>query len=274
LGVLLVLVLASPSQSAIFKWTDDKGNIHFTDSLSKIPPQYRKKGELKTMKGVPAESPTSVKLAYPKKSTGVHVIKAKLARGGHYVVQVLLNGSVTADLIVDTGATMIVLSDRVGERLGIYHNSHLPKIDLNTAGGKVKAPLFVLDSLKLGEAEISHVEATTNPHMEGMDGLLGMAFLGEFKVEMDREKAELILKPLGDPGDALWDGKNEAWWKKKYETYAGTLRHLQRASHQVRGDLQQSMKVKKLIAHYEKLHQALESRADRANLPKEYRSYP
>lgn len=274
LGVLVVLTWASPSQSAIFKWKDENGKIHFTDSLSKIPPQYRKKGELKTMKGAPVDPSEPVQLTRPRKGAGAHVIQAKMGPGGHYVVEVLLNGSVPAELIVDTGATMVVLSDRIGKRLGVHQDPNLPKIELSTAGGRMEAPLFVLDSLKIGDAEVFNLEASTNPNMGAMDGLLGMTFLSEFKVEMDRENAAMILKPLGNPGDPLWDGRNETWWKKKYAAYAGTLRQLHRAAYQLRGNLQETIKIKKLIAHYEKLHKALETRADIVHLPKEYRSYP
>jgi clan AA aspartic protease (TIGR02281 family) len=272
-GVLVFLFLASPSHSAIYKWKDESGKTHFTDNLSKIPPKYRKKGGLETMKGLVAEPSKPVVLKHPKKKSTTHVIQANL-EGGHYVVKVLLNGSVPAELIVDTGATMVVLSERIGKRLGIHHNNSLPKISLSTAGGKMESPLFVLDSLRLGDAEVFNLEATTNPHMGEMDGLLGMAFLGEFKVEMDRQSSIMILKPLGNPDDELWDGRNGTWWKKKYKTYAGTLRNLNQASYQLRGDLQKSMKIKKLTSHYEKLHKALESRADQVNLPEEYRSYP
>lgn len=271
LGVFVFLVLASPIHSAIYKWKDEKGKTHFTDSLSKIPPQYRKKGELKDLKGDTVKSsPTS--LASNKKGK-IHVIKAKQGHGDHYIVEVLLNGSVKANLIVDTGATMVVLSERIGRQLGVNRNSDLPTIGMSTAGGKVEAPLFVLDSLKLGSAEVLNVETTTNPHMGDMDGLLGMAFLGEFKVEMDRQKWEMTLKPLGSPKDELWEGKNQTWWKKKYETYADNLRGLRRAARHTRGE-QKLEQIEKLIAHYEKLHKGLEVRANRANLPNVFRSYP
>jgi clan AA aspartic protease (TIGR02281 family) len=273
-GALIVLILASPSHSAIYKWKDEKGKIHFTDNLSKIPPKYRKKGELKTMKGAPAKPSKPVKLTLPQKKATVHVIKARLAPGGHYMVEVLLNGTVTAELIVDTGATMIMLSNRIGKQLGIYHNSNFPKIGMSTAGGTFQAPLFVLDSLKLGEAEVFNLEATTNPHLTGVDGLLGMSFLGEFKVEMDQGHSEMILRPLYSPGERLWGGKNVAWWQKKYKKYTGILRSLKRVSYNVRGNLQKSVENKKRITHYKKLHKILETRADRYNLPKEYRFYP
>jgi clan AA aspartic protease (TIGR02281 family) len=271
LGVLVFLILASPTHSAIYKWKDDKGKTHFTDSLSKIPAQYRKKGDLRNIKGDTVKSSNSLPL---KKNRTTHVIKAKTGSGDHYIVEVLINGSIKANLIVDTGATMVVLSDELGRRLGIHANSNLPTIGMSTAGGKVEAPLFVLDSLKLGSAEVFNVETTTNPYMGDMDGLLGMSFLGEFKVEMDRQKWEMTLKPLGAPEDELWEGKNQTWWKKKYENYADNLRGLYRAARHVRGDEKKSQKIEQLIAHYEKLHKGLELRANRANLPNVFRSYP
>lgn len=274
LGVLVALLLASPSHSAIYKWKDENGKTHFTDNLSKIPPKYRKKGDLKNSKGDTVKSSDYLKGTNPGSKAKTHVIKAKTGHGEHYIVEVLINGSVPANLIVDTGATMVVLSDRLGRRLGINRNPDLPEIEMSTAGGKVSAPLFVLDSLKIGSAEVLNVEATTNPYMGGMDGLLGMSFLGEFKVEMDRQNWEMTLKPLGNPEDKLWEGKNQTWWKKKYETYADNLRGLHRAARQVEGDEYKSRKVKRLIAHYEKLHKGLESRANRANLPNVFRAYP
>ena len=273
LGVLVFLVLASPSHSAIYKWKDKNGKTHFTDSLSKIPPEYRKKGDLKDIKGETVKS-SSFRKSASKKKPKTHIIKAKSGHGDHYIVEVLLNGSVPANLIVDTGATMVVLSNRIGKRLGIHRNPDLPTIQMSTAGGRVAAPLFVLDSLKIGSAEVLNVEATTNPYMGEMDGLLGMSFLGEFKVEMDRQNWEMTLKPLGNPEDELWEGKNQTWWKKKYETYADNLRQLRRAARHHENDERKLMKINRLIAHYEKLHQGLEDRANQVNLPNVFRAYP
>jgi len=145
---------------------------------------------------------------------------------------------------------------------------------MNTAGGKVEAPLFVLDSVQLGSAEVFNVETTTNPFMGEMDGLLGMSFLGNFKMEMDRQSGELTLKPLGDAGEELWEGKNQTWWKKKYTTYADTLRGLYRAAREMRRDKSRLEEIELLIAHYEKLHKGLEERANRAEVPNAFRSYP
>ncbi len=274
LSVSVVLVFAAPTHSAIYKWKDENGKIHFTDSPSKIPPQYRKKDELETMKGGPKVVSNPVKLLVPEKKLGTHVIQAKPLPGGLYMVKVVINGTIHADLLVDTGASIVVLSNRLGERLGTLYNTNLPQMEFQTAGGKVKTPLFILDSLQLGSVTVHNVEATTNPNLEGMDGLLGMSFLGEFKMEMNREHAWLLLKPYAKKGEELWDGKNAKWWRKKYDTYAGTLRHYQRLEYKARGDFPEHQKIIKMIGHYEKLHKALERRADRVKLPKYYRSYP
>ncbi len=275
LGVLVVLMLASPSHSAIYKWKDENGKTHFTDNLSKIPPQYRKKDELKTMKGAPAESSDPVKLLFPKKQSNGHAIPVKAHGEGHFIVEALINGNVKANLMVDTGATMVILSERLGERLGIKNKKDFPSMSFSTAGGKVESPLFVLESLKIGEAEVFGLEASTNPNFKGnVDGLLGMSFLGEFKLEIDRENSKMLLKPTAERGERLWDGHNEAWWRNKYQTYVKNMRGLRNYVNKYMMSAKEYHNSRKMLAHYAKLHEALDKRADQVNLPKKYRSYP
>ncbi len=268
------MMLASPSQSAIYKWKDENGKTHFTDNLSKIPPQYRKKGELKTMKGAPADSLEPVKLIYPEKQSNSYAIPVKPYRG-HFIVEVQINGNIKANLMVDTGASIVILSEPLGERLGVKNNKDFPSMSFNTAGGKVESPLFVLQSLKIGEAEVFGLEASTNPNFKGaVDGLLGMSFLGEFKVEIDRENSKMLLKPTAEKGEMLWDGHNEAWWRKKYQTYVKNMRGLRNYVNKYMMSAKEYHNSRKMIAHYAKLHEVLDKRADQVNLPKKYRSYP
>ncbi len=274
LGVLVVLTFAVPSQSTIYKWKDEDGKTHYTDSLSKIPPQYRKKGELETMKGVPADPSEPVKLLYPEKQSNGYAIPVRAHGNGHFIVEVLINGNIKANLMVDTGATMVILSERLGERLGV-NNKDFPSMSFNTAGGKVEAPLLVLESLKIGNAEVFGLEASTNPNFNGdVDGLLGMSFLGEFKLEMDRENLKILLKPTGGKGERLWGGHNEAWWRNKYQTYVQSMRKLRHYVNNYMMSAKEYHNSRKMIAHYSKLHQVLDKRADQVNLPKEYRVYP
>src|SRR5881396_571320 len=42
LAACLGLLLPDPAAAETYQWTDKDGNVGFTDSLEKVPPQYRK----------------------------------------------------------------------------------------------------------------------------------------------------------------------------------------------------------------------------------------
>ena len=49
LGAIIIFLLFSVSASAqILKWTDEQGNVHFADDISKVPEKYRSSIESKT----------------------------------------------------------------------------------------------------------------------------------------------------------------------------------------------------------------------------------
>ena len=276
MGVFLVLISAAPSHSKIYKWKDENGKTHFTDSPSKIPPQYRKKDELKTFKGAPADPSTPVKLLLPEVKPTSQSIPVEPYGDGHFLVEVLINGKIKAKLMVDSGATMISLSERIGDILRVTNNKDLPIVESNTAGGKIKSPLFILDSFKVGPFEEFNLEANTIPHFKekGVDGLLGMNFLGEFKMELDRKNSKLLLDPNLVKGEMLWGGHNEAWWRKKYETYVKEIHRIQIILRKYMMEPKERINFIKLLRHYENLHKGFELRADQVSLPKEFRSYP
>lgn len=41
----MLFLMEQPLEGAIFKWKDDRGKVHFTDDLTKIPDRYRLKAE-------------------------------------------------------------------------------------------------------------------------------------------------------------------------------------------------------------------------------------
>lgn len=275
-GVMFVLIFAVPSHSAIYTWKDDKGQTHFTDDASKIPAEYRRKDELKTMDGAPADPSEPVKLNIPESKNDGGAIPVEAYGNGHFLVEVLLNGRIKAKLMVDTGASMVVLSERVGKLLKVSGNKSLPILDFDTAGGKVEHTLFILNSIKAGKAKVFGVEAAINSHFTnaGDDGVLGMSFLGEFKLEMDRTNHKMYLKPIAKRGEMKWGGYNEAWWRKKYKTYVGNMRYYRNLIDNYMMIPKERNNYRKLITHYFKLHEALEKRADYVDLPKEFRVYP
>ena len=93
---------------------------------------------------------------------------------GHYMVQGQINGG-TVQMLVDTGATMIAMPAADAQRLGIdYKKGQIRYV--NTANGTVPAYLVKLDRVKVGDIEISQVDAVVQERGLPII-LLGMSFL-------------------------------------------------------------------------------------------------
>lgn len=119
-------------------------------------------------------------------------------RGSNLIVNAILNDKVTVSLIVDTGASLTVLSQEVAKQLGIGPKSALGEIDTVVADGRVvKAQAILLDSITVGKARVERSMAAVLPSSEfKVDGLLGMSFLKHFVVQVDAKNDLLILERL------------------------------------------------------------------------------
>lgn len=98
---------------------------------------------------------------------------------GHYRAEAFING-VKTNVMVDTGATDVAISQRLADRLGIRSTD---AIRTQTANGDTVAYMTRLASVKLGGIEARNVAAIITPNLEG-DMLLGMSFLGRMDVRL------------------------------------------------------------------------------------------
>ncbi|HSK29667.1 MAG TPA: retropepsin-like aspartic protease [Candidatus Limnocylindria bacterium] len=124
---------------------------------------------------------------------GVTNVPVRFA-GRAAIVTALLNNNVNANLILDTGATVTVISRRIASLLSLRLSGSMMG---HTVGGPISAPVARLGSLKVGTAEVSELSVIVHnfsPH-PGIDGLLGMDFLGQFQIRLDSQKQLLGLLP-------------------------------------------------------------------------------
>ncbi len=122
--------------------------------------------------------------------------------GGAYIVSVLLNQERHAQLILDTGASMTVLSTNVAIDLGILGTTDNQLLTVNTAGGSVQVNMNYLPTMQVGTAKAEHVAVAIHdlPDIpEHIEGLLGMSFLKNFLVTLDAEHSRLILRTKQQP---------------------------------------------------------------------------
>lgn len=140
--------------------------------------------------GIAIDIPAGSATAAPR---GAVIVPVNFS-GRAVIVPVTFNHSGTANLILDTGASVTMITGKVAADLRIpTTGSSL----LTGIGGTVRAQVARVDSVKVGDAEVAGMTVSIhdplrNPNFEG---LLGMDFLGRFQVSVDPEKKLLILKP-------------------------------------------------------------------------------
>ncbi|MEA3306023.1 MAG: TIGR02281 family clan AA aspartic protease [Candidatus Omnitrophota bacterium] len=120
-----------------------------------------------------------------------------ISRDNQVVVDALINDSLPARLIVDTGASIVLISAGTAYRAGIRYGDISAEIDIIMAdGSSAKAKPVTLKSLKVGNAEVKNVRAAIleNNIAGGTDGLLGMSFLSHFIMSVDSAANQLTLE--------------------------------------------------------------------------------
>ncbi len=113
------------------------------------------------------------------------------SRGGHYRVDAEINGR-SIVMLVDTGATIVALSRRDAERIGLAPHQLDYTSRVQTANGVARVARVTLDEISLGGIIVRDVSAAVVDAPLGTS-LLGMSFLGRlagFAVEDGR----LILR--------------------------------------------------------------------------------
>ncbi|WP_323006207.1 TIGR02281 family clan AA aspartic protease [Pseudorhodobacter sp.] len=112
------------------------------------------------------------------------------ARDGHYYLSLEIDGT-PIEFMVDTGASGVVLTQSDAQKLGFDPGGLVYLGSANTANGIVRTARITLENVRLGSYEDASLSAYVNDG--AMDGsLLGMDYLGRFRVEIDQD--QMILR--------------------------------------------------------------------------------
>jgi tetratricopeptide (TPR) repeat protein len=119
-----------------------------------------------------------------------------------YALTVELNDHKTK-LLLDTGATGLLVDRRVAEKAGI---TKISDSKVGGVGDKGNADSYIgyADSIKIGELEFRdcRVEVLDKRSVMGDDGLIGADVFEDFLVDIDFPNQKLKLTPLPQPPDA------------------------------------------------------------------------
>lgn len=110
---------------------------------------------------------------------------------GMYSTTGFINGS-PVNFLIDTGATWIAMNANLARSLGINFRYTGKRSHVATANGVVPVYRITLDKVRVGEIELTNVEAGVLEGNSPSQVLLGNSFLN--RVEMQRQGQVMLLK--------------------------------------------------------------------------------
>ncbi|MGZ3297951.1 MAG: TIGR02281 family clan AA aspartic protease [Asticcacaulis sp.] len=141
----------------------------------------------------PSEPPVSAAVAdNPGDTTSdTHITAIPKAADGHFWANATVNDKAVR-FLVDTGATVVVLTEADAQRLGIDKTTLVFDHKVVTAMGPTQAAKVTLSTIGVGQSTVHDVDALIIP--QGGTSLLGMSFLGRLS-RFEATPSSLILHP-------------------------------------------------------------------------------
>jgi aspartyl protease family protein len=118
----------------------------------------------------------------------VRAVQVARGQGGEFALQAKING-VSTPMVIDTGATSVVLTYETAKAAGLPLELLEFDVDVETAGGHTRAARLTLDRLAIGKLVERSIPALVAPRGQMKTNLLGMSFLDRlesWEVRADR----------------------------------------------------------------------------------------
>ena len=115
-------------------------------------------------------------------------VQVSRGQGGEFALRAKING-VTAPMVIDTGATSVVLTWETAKAAGLPLELLEYDVDVETAGGHTRAARLTLNRLAIGKLVERSIPALVVPRGQMKTNLLGMSFLDRlesWEVRADR----------------------------------------------------------------------------------------
>ena len=140
------------------------------------------------------ERPTASKSAAeaPKGGTAI-----RYTPGQPIMVDVKINGTTSARLLLDTGADSTMINPRALVAAGASLSRPIGMTRMTGVTGSEHVNIVMIDSLEIGEARVGRMQVASYDiaGSRGSDGLLGRDFLDRFTVNIDSTNGVVTLSP-------------------------------------------------------------------------------
>ena len=160
--VLLVILMLAATAGAVVAYGDSKQIARASDTVSEL---------IRRRTASPARA-----------------VQIPRGQAGEFALHAKING-VKAPMVIDTGATSVVLTWETAKAAGLPLELLEYDVDVETAGGHTRAARLTLDRLAVGKLVERSVPALVVPRGQMKVNLLGMSFmdrLESWEVRADR----------------------------------------------------------------------------------------
>ena len=292
--ILCLLSLQPLCFGDLYRWKDSEGTVHITEDPSTIPPEHREQTSRRSISSdsqasiSPRREPTTDGSEYGKKQIGTGLKYFEIPYLGYegsarrIIIPVTLNESVTANLLLDTGAPGLVITPQLAERLGLLDPEEGGLIiTAGGIGGTVPAILTAVDSIQVGDAYAEFLPATiTQISSNHFEGLVGMDFLAGYRISIDTSRNVLAFEELPAQQN-MPGGHDELWWRSNFyrianmkETWQNYLKESERNTQVSTGGEQRKKMARHQLAEAEKIYSKLERFASKNAVPNHWRQRP
>ncbi len=225
LMVLFSFLFCFPATSGkVYKWRDEQGRLHFSDTapIETDSTQNLEEIESKPPRKPPAkenaQESQSVHTGKTQKKDGISIpYVSKEGTADRVIINVTFDGRVTAPMMVDTGATGLVLSLSLAYQLGLFSKDSSSVWNLISGiGGTELALRTIVDEISIDGIQEKFIPARiVADKSDAWAGLIGMDILSNYTLTIDSSKSRLILN-LNPEAKALPGKRNRSWWENTF----------------------------------------------------------
>ena len=115
-----------------------------------------------------------------ERAKSARAVEVSRSNEGDFALRAKINDH-TAPMVIDTGATSVVLTYETAKAAGLPLELLDYNVDVETAGGHVRAARLTLDRLAVGKLVERSVPALVVPRGQMKTNLLGMSFLNRLE---------------------------------------------------------------------------------------------
>lgn len=191
LALAVLLAVPAGAGAETYRWTDERGAVHYAQGLDSVPERYRGGARLLTLPAAaPSPSPSPAGPAAP----GSELARIPFTPGRPIMVTARINDGGTVNLLLDTGASVTVINPRVLVALGVS-SREAERGTIRGVTGTTEALAVTLNSIEVGQAKVGPLQVVSHDvGFEGGDGLLGRDFLDRFQVNIDNATGVVTLR--------------------------------------------------------------------------------